>query len=147
MLYLLVIVQGRLTQHWTLIKHSFRPSRAAFQAYELHTKRPVTGTELEEAVLFFRTDPVTGQPLRPERGLLHAVLPTKLESGTAANFQCGWLLSVDRQSLQSISENEWNLCCLRQYDMLLVLLLRWISKSAAQGSPMDVKVGLRLEDN
>ena len=139
-----VIVQGRRDEHWTLFKYKFRPTREAFAAYEAHTKRKMTGQELEEVTLFFRTHSTTGQPLRAERGLLHAVLPTKLESGTSANFQAGWLLSVDRQSLQSISENEWNLCCLRQYDPLFVLLLRWISENADRASSADVKAGFEI---
>ena len=43
-----VIVQGRRDEHWTLFKHKFRPTREAFAAYEAHTKRKMTGNELEE---------------------------------------------------------------------------------------------------
>jgi hypothetical protein len=40
--------------------------------------------------------------------LLHAVLPTKIQTGVAAHLHASWLLSVDRQSLQSLTENAWN---------------------------------------
>jgi hypothetical protein len=41
-------------------------------------------------------------------GLLHAVFPTKIRLPMGAHVHAPWLLSVDRQDVQSVSDNQWN---------------------------------------
>eukprot|EP00035_Acanthoeca_spectabilis_P002881 m.90101 g.90101 ORF g.90101 m.90101 type:complete len:1844 (+) comp11809_c0_seq1:123-5654(+) len=113
---------------YTLFIHRYTPDQNAVRAYEAHTKRPAPqGNRTESAILFFASD-ATGKLKVPRGGgKLHAVLPTTIASGTTAHFQAGWLLSVDRQHLQSLESNAWNACCLRQYPHLLLQIMRWVA--------------------
>ena len=131
-----VLVQDgtkRVTKYMLFV-HQYAPDQAAVQAYEAHAKRTAP-TFASEATLFFAVDdsgcaitPAVANDSNIRRGgssssggggggggLLHAVLPTNIETGVAAHLHASWLLSVDRQSLQSLTENAWNACCLRQY--------------------------------
>ena len=97
---------------WLIERH--RSLGAGRRAYQEHTKRDAPDRHsLEEATLFFEVDG-SGRAIPPRAGRLHAVLPTKIASGVAAHLQASWLLSVDRQTLQSLTENKWNAAILRQ---------------------------------
>lgn len=76
---------------------------------------------------------------------LHALLPTKIVLPFAAHLQGPWLLSVDRQDVQSLQDSPWNACIARQLPALLVTALRHIagtigqrlSSKAGEGSRKD----------
>lgn len=129
-----VVVQEdrRTPRRYMLFVHPYAPDIAAVGAYEAHAKRSAPDAK-SEATLFFEVDSA-GVAKRSSAGggLLHAVLPTKIKTGVAAHLHGSWLLSVDRQSLQSLTENAWNACCLRQYSELFVLVLGWIATAAAK---------------
>jgi hypothetical protein len=122
------------TQTWQFLTVCFDPSRAARGAFEGHTKKPWTGKKYhtksfytvedpsptvlaEEISLFFQINEQLEPVLSPRgnnSGWLHAVLPTKLKLPFAMNLQASWLLSVDRQEVQSLTENAWNHCLVSQ---------------------------------
>ncbi len=133
------------TQRWQFLTVCISPSGEAKDAFLQHTKRPWSGrsyappppergeaSEAEEISLFFPVD-LNLQPLLSAApsspGVLHAVLPTKLKLPFAMNLQASWLLSVDRQEVQSLSENHWNHCLISQLPRLLTLLIKWIAAS------------------
>ena len=130
---------------WQFISVRFTPDRAAIDAYAAHTKRPWGGadpaTAREETSLFFEVgddgSPVPGLPSgRPlAGGFLHSVLPTKLQLPSPMHWQGSWLLSVDRQEVQSMSDNDWNRCLLEQAPRLLASLLAW----AAGARPANLR--------
>lgn len=121
-------------QVWQFLTVCFDPSTAAKAAFEGHTKRPWQGRKYhtssfftsventptvsgEEISLFFQVNE-NSEPIFSQRyqnhGFLHAVLPTKLKLPFAMNIQAAWLLSVDRQEVQSLTDNAWNHCLISQ---------------------------------
>jgi len=137
-------------QRWQFLSVHFEPDREAWLAYAAHTRREVGGLQgaTEEASLFFLAEATSGLPLpvstsaKPaaahgmaggyEEGgssTLHALLPTKLKLPFAANLQGPWLLSVDRQDVQSLQDSAWNACVGRQLVPLLITALRYLSST------------------
>ena len=133
-------------QVWQFLTVCFDPSSAAKAAFEGHTKRPWQGRKYhtssfftsedntptvsgEEISLFFQvneySEPVLSQRYQ-NHGFLHAVLPTKLKLPFAMNIQAAWLLSVDRQEVQSLTDNAWNHCLISQvaYNDSVVYVIR-----------------------
>lgn len=55
-------------------------------------------------------------------------------AATGAHWQGPWLLSVDRQDVQSLEDNAWNAALARTLPELFVSLLRWIAKTGADAS-------------
>ena len=126
-------------RRWQFISLYFLPDSAAQAAYATHTKRNWgDGTLLarEETCFFFEVGQ-DGSPLgsRGPRGAVHAVLPTKLKLPSAVQWQSSWLLSVDRQDVQNVGDNEWNSCLLKQAPRLFACLLKW----SANTNPSDLK--------
>ena len=128
-----IVVQEdrRKPRRYMIFVHAYTPDRAAVDAYEAHAKRAAPNAQ-SEVTLFFELD--SAGVAKRSSGLLHAVLPTKIKTGVAAHLHGSWLLSVDRQSLQSLTENAWNACCLCQYSELFVLVLRWLPSAAAKAT-------------
>jgi hypothetical protein len=143
-------------QHWAFVCHTFVPNPAARAAFTTHTRKEASPEE-ETSLFFplgldgFPQPGVRGKPQQP--GLLHAVLPTRLAlpgpnrsdpaatasapapaAATGAHWQGPWLLSVDRQDVQSLEDNAWNAALARTLPELFVSLLRWIAKTATGGS-------------
>lgn len=119
----------------------YYPPRNSQTAFELHTKKVWSKQAMnfifngknqlaEEVSLFFELGgdglPIVGTG----SGKVHAILPTKLQMPCCIHLQGSWLLSVDRQDVQNISENDWNNCLINQFSRLLVLLARWIADQA-----------------
>ena len=126
-------------RRWQFISLHFLPDNAAQLAYANHTKRnwgDGTSSAREETCFFFEVGP-DGSPIgsRGPRGAVHAVLPTKLKLPSAVQWQSSWLLSVDRQDVQNVGDNEWNSCLLRQAPRLFACLLMWSSMA----NPSDLK--------
>ena len=124
-------------QHWQFITVKYEPSAAALAAYSTHTKRSwsgeiVNGTSFEETCIFFELD-AGGCPIS-SRGTVHSVLPTKLTLPCNVQWQGSWLLSVDRQDVQNVVDNDWNACILRQAARLFASLLQWIAFSLTNDS-------------
>ena len=133
---------------WQFITVGFVPSRDAQKTYENHTKKSWAREEFytnsssreiqtEEISLFFEIDDATGLPIEAPKslstssktmGLVHAVLPTKLRLPCSFHLQGSWLLSVDRQDVQSLVENDWNNELLTQFSRLCVVFLQWLAK-------------------
>ncbi len=122
---------------WRFLTIRFIPDIEACKAYEMHTKKAWVGTtwahkdcptamqkaQWEESSVFFE-EGEDGCPLESrQRGCIHSVLPTKLVLPCGLQWQGPWLLSVDRQDIQSVSDNAWNACLLRQAPKLLQSLL------------------------
>lgn len=123
------------TRYWQFISLHFTPNKAAQEAYEVHTKRPWSSPSGEETCLFFEVNEsgapiasMSGPSHHDNRGHIHAVLPTKLKLPTALQWQGSWLLSIDRQEVQNITDNTWNQYLLLQLPKLLTGLLLWTSK-------------------
>ena len=147
---------GGVRRRWQFISVSFVPDRAAQDAYAAHTKRPwggaaaaaATGAAREETALFFEVAedgspvisglPATG-PARSFKalpgGFVHSVLPTKLVLPSPVQWQGAWLLSVDRQEVQSVGDNDWNKCMLDQAPRLFAALMAW----AAAARPHNLR--------
>ena len=134
---------------WFFLSVRFRPGREAWRAYCTHTRRdepPQGAAAEEEASLFFAAD-ATGLPCGggsgdSALGLVHALLPTKVKAPGAAHLQAAWLLSVDRQEVQSLQDNAWNVALAAQIPTLLLLALRHLAAaiSGAERSPGDAAV-------
>jgi hypothetical protein len=136
---------------------SYHPTRRAQEAFESHTKKTwsTQATAVmtsdsrspiltEEISLFFEVAdnglPIIGTTV----GKIHAILPTKLLMPCSMNLQASWLLSVDRQDVQNVSENDWNNCLLNQLPRLLVLLSRWIAQQVDRiNSSANMTLALR----
>ena len=65
---------------------------------------------------------------------LHALLPTKLELPFMAHLQGPWLLSVDRQDVQSLQDSAWNAAIAMQLPALFVCALRHIAAAATRAT-------------
>lgn len=112
---------------WQFITLQFVPDAEAQAAYEAHTRRKWRDSNnTEETCLFFQigSDGMVVDDASC-RGTLHAVLPTKLKLPCGLNWQASWLLSVDRQDVQSVSDNAWNKCMLFQAPKLFACLVAW----------------------
>ena len=112
---------------WQFITLHFVPDAEAQAAYEAHTRRKWRDSNsTEETCLFFQIGS-DGTVIDDAscRGTLHAVLPTKLKLPCSLNWQASWLLSVDRQDVQSVSDNAWNRCMLQQAPKLFACLVAW----------------------
>jgi hypothetical protein len=140
-------------QEWAFVCHTFVPNSEARAAFAAHTRKDSNNEE--ETSLFFPLGadgfPQPAPPGKPQQpGLLHAVLPTKLAlpgpngpasasssasvtgtagAATGAHWQGPWLLSVDRQDVQSLEDNAWNAALAQTLPELFVSLLRWIAKT------------------
>jgi hypothetical protein len=134
---------------WQFISVGFVPNAAAQISYESHTKmkwaqssgsrEQLKPTQTEEISLFFEVDPCTGLPVSSLQttapcGFVHAMLPTKLRLPCPLHLQGSWLLSVDRQDVQSLVENDWNIELLAQFPRLCVVLLQWIAQLLGSSS-------------
>ena len=112
---------------WQFITLQFVPDADAQAAYEAHTRRKWRDSNsTEETCLFFQIGS-DGMVIDDAacRGTLHAVLPTKLKLPCGLNWQASWLLSVDRQDVQSVTDNAWNRCMLYQAPKLFACLVAW----------------------
>ena len=138
--------QARKT-HWQFITLRFAPDEAAKSAYETHIKRAWVGAGTgaaalyEETSLFFEVDANHGIPVVSAKGAVHAVLPTKLTLPCPLQWQGSWLLSVDRQEVQNVVDNDWNSCLLRQAPKLLACILAWLV--GANDARLYTPAGLR----
>lgn len=122
-------------KYWQFISLKYTPDASAQDAYEAHTKRRwnpnASPNTREETCIFFELNdsgiPIAGQSSSPgmSKGFVHAVLPTKLELPTPMQWQGSWLLSVDRQEVQNVTDNLWNNCIIRQIPKLLAGLIMW----------------------
>ena len=56
---------------------------------------------------------------------------------TGAHWQGPWLLSVDRQDVQSLEDNAWNAALAQTLPELFVSLLRWIAKTGSGGGSLS----------
>jgi hypothetical protein len=129
---------------WQFITLQFVPDADAQAAYESHTRRKWRDSNsTEETCLFFQISS-DGMVVDDAscRGTLHAVLPTKLKLPCGLNWQASWLLSVDRQDVQSVSDNAWNRCMLHQAPKLFACLVAWVA--AAVGSKCKSSAGAAL---
>ena len=120
-------------QLWQFLTVCFRPSEEAQRAFEVHTKKKWAigqdSAQTEDISIFFEISCVDGLPVtspRHTQGTVHAILPTKLRVPSPVHVQGPWLLSVDRQDVQSIQDNCWNNTLLAQLPRLYVSLLRWL---------------------
>lgn len=124
---------------WQFITVHYVPSKAALDAYTVHTKKAWangSGTSQYEECSFFFEIGADGSPVLPSqssssssKGSIHAVLPTKLKISTPMQWQGSWLLSVDRQEVQNVTDNAWNNCILAQAPRLLGSLFLWVATS------------------
>lgn len=133
----------------------FHPTCAAQEAFQMHTKKKwssqagITSAErnhilTEEISLFFEIGESGLPTMRTSSGKIHAILPTKLVMPCPINLQASWLLSVDRQDVQNIAENDWNNCLINQLPRLLILLSRWIANQVEIiNSSRDVSLSLK----
>ena len=139
--------QRTATTRWQFVTLRFSPDDAARKAYETHIKRPWVGggsgpgAQCEETCFFFELDAASGIPVCSAKGNVHAVLPTKLSLPCPLQWQGSWLLSVDRQEVQSVTDNDWNACLLKQAPKLLASLLSWVV--GASDPRLHSPVGLR----
>ena len=149
---------------WQFISVQFIPDQRAREAYETHTKRAWGGgnpsTATEETSLFFEVTedgspevqglvhPTSsntsggssgsfrnGSISKLQNGYIHSVLPTKLQLPCPIQWQASWLLSVDRQEVQSVSDNDWNKCMLEQAPRLWASVMAW----AAHTKPSNLR--------
>ena len=111
--------QGQ-TRHskWLFVSHKFMPSEAARSTYLQHTKRSHSGTE--EVCGF-----VNLTTRSTKAGRVHSVLPTKISLPIPMHVQGSWLLSVDRQEVQDLSDNAWNQDILKALPSVTANFFRW----------------------
>ena len=135
--------KGAMSHRWRFVTLRFSPSKEARAAYEVHTKRPWAGIEMpgsstqyEETTLFFEVDK-DGCPVTSARGAVHAVLPTKLSLPSPIQWQASWLLSVDRQEVQSVADNNWNGCMLQQIPALIGCVMQSMLSASIKSSICD----------
>lgn len=106
-------------QCWVFLSRRFRQQQAAVAAFAQHTRKTYPKDQQEELTVFFEVDrhgrpraPTVedgGPNARPSRsGVIHSTLPTKLLAPMGAHLQSSWLLSIDRQDVQALSDNAWN---------------------------------------
>jgi len=103
---------------WLFVSHKFMPSEAARSTYLHHTKRSHSGTE--EVCGF-----VNLTTRSTKAGRVHSVLPTKISLPIPMHVQGSWLLSVDRQEVQDLSDNAWNLDILKSVPLVSANFFRW----------------------
>lgn len=132
---------NKRTQLWQFIGVGFHPSVPAKEAYQVHTKKAWQGEggsnmsdQFEQIAFFFPVDH-RGIPTFFKFGKMHAVLPTKLTISMCMHIQASWLLSVDRQDVQSVSDNSWNNCLCLQIPRLLVAYVQWVAKKGDSSDP------------
>jgi hypothetical protein len=116
------------TINYQFLTVAFKPDGPACASYFDHTKRK-WGGGTESTSLFFEMDS-HGSIARRGGGKVHAVLPVHgVQMPTVFNFQGPWLLSVDRQDMQNLSDNAWNNCVLQQTPELLCGIAEWIAST------------------
>ena len=119
-------------QPWLFVTHRYKPSPKALATYSQHTKRSYEG--FEEVCGFVQLSPSSSDcnDAVPQTigssGWIHSVLPTKIRMPIPMHFQGSWLLSVDRQQVQDLTDNAWNSEILQQFPHLLASLFRWAAK-------------------
>ena len=133
---------------WQFITVGFVPNSAAQTTYEVHTKKKWT-LKTEEISIFFEVDLQSGLPMPSTTssqpvGFVHAMLPTKLRLPCPLHLQGSWLLSVDRQDVQSLVENDWNVELLAQFPRLCVVLLQWIAQACSSTKLQEPKIEPKL---
>ena len=106
------------SQKWLFVSHKYTPSRQAQETYHQHTKRTHGG--LEEVCGFINLSSARQAP-----GRVHSVLPTKISLDIPMHVQGSWLLSVDRQQVQDLSDNAWNLDILQAIPSVVANFFRW----------------------
>jgi len=110
--------QGLQSQSkWLFVSHKYMPSPSARTTYLQATKRSHAGAE--EVCAFINL------AAPPKSGRVHSVLPTKISLPTSMHVQGSWLLSVDRQEVQDLSDNSWNSDILKALPYLSVDFFRW----------------------
>eukprot|EP00965_Chrysotila_dentata_P162628 5369794-Pleurochrysis_carterae.AAC.1 len=145
-------------EDWLFLTVRYTPGAAAWAAYGAHTRRDpkplIAEGATEEIALFFRATaeglpaPQAAALQRQQQsdhagrreaqraresdacGVLHALLPTRLQLPFRAHVHGPWLLSVDRQDVQSLGDSDWNADVAKQLPMLFVLALRHIAQVA-----------------
>ena len=65
------------------------------------------------------------------------MLPTKLSLPSPLQWQASWLLSVDRQEVQSVADNNWNGCMLLQMPALLGCVMQSMLSPSVKASIVD----------
>jgi len=122
---------------WLFVTHRYKPSQDALETYFKHTKRSHEGFEEVcgfVSLLADDTNPTTTtyvphtMPYKTDEaptGLIHSVLPTDISMPVSMHFQGSWLLSVDRQQVQDLTDNAWNGEILQQFPFLLINVFRW----------------------
>ena len=116
------------TTIFQFLSSSYKPDAAACSSYFDHCKRKWSGGT-ESASIFFELD-THGKVVQRGGGQFYAVLPVHgVHTKLKFNFQGPWLLSVDRQDMQSLSDNAWNACVLRQTSDLCCCIAEWIASS------------------
>jgi hypothetical protein len=136
------ITRQQQQQKWLFVSHQYTPSVSAIEAYKNHTKRQHTGSEEVCGFIQLGDDNVPSFYYSSNNksntstsaatttrsianGIVHSVLPTKIRMPIPMNIQGSLLLSVDRQSVQDLTDNAWNSDILKQFPELIANFFRW----------------------
>jgi len=122
------------TDRWLFVTHEYRPSREACESYHRHTKRTHTGKESVCGFVPLTPDGIISLSSTTNTGVVHSVLPTKIRLPIPLHLQGSFLLSVDRQQVQDLSDNAWNLDILTKLPHLLAVIFQW---AAQQQNPSN----------
>ena len=127
---------------WLFLTHKYKPSREAAETYRNHTKRSYEG--MEEVCGFIpligdnqdipHTLPSSSSSSTTPSGWVHSVLPTKIRMPVPIHFQGSWLLSVDRQQVQDLTDNVWNGEILQQFPHIIATIFRWAAAQQLSSS-------------
>ena len=128
---------------WLFLTHKYKPSQAAAETYRNHTKRTHEG--MEEVCGFIpligenhdvphTLSPSSSSSSTAPSGWVHSVLPTKIRMPVPIHFQGSWLLSVDRQQVQDLTDNVWNGEILQQFPHIIATLFRWAAAQQLSSS-------------
>jgi hypothetical protein len=142
----LIYPNSKESASWLFLSVYFIPTPEALGAYLLHTKRPWNSDihATEETSIFFQID-ASGNPIISKHGgNVHAILPTKLKLPSPIQWQGTWLLSVDRQEIQNLNDNEWNKCILLQSSRLFSALLLWICSAFTLNPKLNFSLMYKL---
>lgn len=153
-------IDSSSVRYWKFLNLQFVPDAAAQSAYLNHTKKrweQVSDRNKREEMSFFFEVDVNGAVLAQQKdtGKVHAILPTKLSLPCPISWQGSWLLSVDRQEVQNIFDNNWNKCLVKKATHLMLAVLRYIAQGSSSGNlacayrllPAVVKDGNALVTN
>ncbi|KAL3926415.1 MAG: hypothetical protein SGPRY_003308 [Prymnesium sp.] len=116
-------IDVRSITSWQFITIAYSPDSRARTAYASHTRREMQAAQQEEPM----------EEARSIESLLYHAGP--LTPHPHSHHPLGpWLLSVDRQDVQSLSDNAWNAAIASQLPALLVCALRLIARRSEQAS-------------